>query len=361
MGNHPDAAPLMLGFYLGEWIIEPRLGRLTRDGVTVHVRPQLMDLAVYLAANSGRVVSKEQIFGAVWAGQFVAESALARCVAELRRLLGDAARESTYIETIPKRGYRLIAPVSLVKADGLDAVADASGPVGAASPPAEVEGAGPVLLSQPPAGGPLEDGQPGPGLSSAPPTARDRLGRWLLVSTTPVIGLLLIAVAIGWPVGTPFTSPARERVLVSGFASRTDDPAMDDMLRLALVVQLQRSPSLQVVTDAQTRDGLRILERDPNTPLAGALAREVCQQQSAAAFVSGSVVPFGTRYALGLEAVACTTGEILAREFVEARGKDDLLNALDLAASSFRRKLADSLTAYRRASTRPEPTRQQIG
>jgi len=86
-------------------------GRISRDGVSVHVRPQLMDLAVAFAARQGRVVSREELFASVWPQLFVAESALARCVAELRRLLGDSARSPRIIETIPKRGYRLVAPV----------------------------------------------------------------------------------------------------------------------------------------------------------------------------------------------------------------------------------------------------------
>lgn len=71
----------------------------------------LMDLLVLLAENAGEVVSKEEILDRLWKTRFVAESALSRNIADLRRLLGDSDRHPRYIETVPKRGYRLIAAI----------------------------------------------------------------------------------------------------------------------------------------------------------------------------------------------------------------------------------------------------------
>ncbi len=98
-------------FHLAGWLVQPSLNRLTRDGVVVRIRPQLMDMLVCLAAQAGRTVTREDFFATVWSGRFVAESGVTRCVAELRQALGDTARQPRIIETIPKRGYRLIAPV----------------------------------------------------------------------------------------------------------------------------------------------------------------------------------------------------------------------------------------------------------
>ncbi len=99
-------------FVVGEWFVEPDLDRVSRDGVSVHVRPKLMDLLVYLARNTGRTVPHEELLAGIWPGQrFMASTALPRCIAELRQTLGDRATGSTVIQTIPKRGYRLIARV----------------------------------------------------------------------------------------------------------------------------------------------------------------------------------------------------------------------------------------------------------
>jgi DNA-binding winged helix-turn-helix (wHTH) protein len=99
-------------FQLAEWLVQPSLDQLTSGGVVVRIRPQLMDLLVCLAARAGRTVAREELATAIWPGQFVVDSGLARCVAELRRALGDSARQPRIIETIPKRGYRLVAAVS---------------------------------------------------------------------------------------------------------------------------------------------------------------------------------------------------------------------------------------------------------
>jgi len=102
-------------FVLGEWLVEPDLNRVSRDGQSAHVRPQLMDLLVYLAHNTGRTVPHDELLAQVWPDQpFVTGTALPRCIAELRHTLGDRASSSRVIQTIPKRGYRLIAPVAPV-------------------------------------------------------------------------------------------------------------------------------------------------------------------------------------------------------------------------------------------------------
>ena len=97
---------------VGEWLVQPSLGRISRGSVSIHVRPKVMDLLVYLAARSGDVVSKQNILDDVWKTDAISESALTRTVTELRLVLGDAADAPRVLETIPKRGYRLIAPVT---------------------------------------------------------------------------------------------------------------------------------------------------------------------------------------------------------------------------------------------------------
>jgi Tol biopolymer transport system component/DNA-binding winged helix-turn-helix (wHTH) protein len=98
-------------FYLGPWLVQPSLGRLSLDGRTVQVRPKVMDLLVYLADVPGSVVSKETLLDDVWHTDAISESALTRTITELRAALGDDAGSPRILETIPKRGYRLIAPV----------------------------------------------------------------------------------------------------------------------------------------------------------------------------------------------------------------------------------------------------------
>jgi DNA-binding winged helix-turn-helix (wHTH) protein len=98
-------------FRLGDWHVEPALGRASRDGQAVHLRAKVMDLLVCLARRPGDVISKDELLAEVWKTEFVTESALTRVITELRQAFGDDADHPRIIETIPKRGYRLIAPV----------------------------------------------------------------------------------------------------------------------------------------------------------------------------------------------------------------------------------------------------------
>ena len=96
---------------IGEWLVEPSLNRLTRGDAVVQIRPKAMDVLALLARQPGQVVSKETIIDVVWAKTFIADSALASAISELRRALGDDPLHPTYIETIQKRGYRLLRVV----------------------------------------------------------------------------------------------------------------------------------------------------------------------------------------------------------------------------------------------------------
>ena len=109
------SAPLHCDFRVDGWLIQPSRNRLEKGPTSIRVRPQLIDVLAYLAAHPGRVVSKDQLLAVVWNDRFVAESGVARCVAELRQLLADDARRPRVIETISKRGYRLIAPVECIE------------------------------------------------------------------------------------------------------------------------------------------------------------------------------------------------------------------------------------------------------
>jgi DNA-binding winged helix-turn-helix (wHTH) protein len=131
-------------FRLGDWQVQPATCRLSNDGLTVQVRPKVMDLLVYLSRHPGEVISKERLLDDVWGTDAISESALTRTVAELRRALSDHVDHPSILETIPKRGYRLIAPVDELPARRPPDPADAI----AALQPARVEAPGPAKASR---------------------------------------------------------------------------------------------------------------------------------------------------------------------------------------------------------------------
>ena len=100
-------------FKIAAWLVQPSLNRLSCEDHVIQLEPKLMDVLVYLAANAGRVVSKNDITDAVWPDVFITESVITRSIAILRRAFGDDVRSPRFIETISKRGYRLIADVAI--------------------------------------------------------------------------------------------------------------------------------------------------------------------------------------------------------------------------------------------------------
>jgi DNA-binding winged helix-turn-helix (wHTH) protein/tetratricopeptide (TPR) repeat protein len=97
---------------VGDWVLDLAASRLERQGQQIHLEPRLTDLLRHFARNPRRVISKEELIDAAWEGRTLDDAAIARAVAELRKALGDTAQAPRYIETIPKRGYRLVAEVS---------------------------------------------------------------------------------------------------------------------------------------------------------------------------------------------------------------------------------------------------------
>src|SRR5215469_7343432 len=97
---------------IGEWRVDPDLNELSREGQTVRVEPRTMRLFLSLAAHAGRVVDVQHLLDEVWPNVVVTQSSVYQAVLQLRRILGDDTEHPTYIENVPRRGYRLIAPVA---------------------------------------------------------------------------------------------------------------------------------------------------------------------------------------------------------------------------------------------------------
>ncbi len=96
---------------IGAWLLRPDLNRIERDGAVVHLEPKAVAILCLLAERGGEVVSRQELLDLAWAGTVVSDDALTQVVIKLRKALGDDSRSPSYIQTIPKRGYRLLAPV----------------------------------------------------------------------------------------------------------------------------------------------------------------------------------------------------------------------------------------------------------
>jgi TolB-like protein len=98
---------------IGDWTVQPSLNRVERNGASVRLEPRAMDLLVYLARAPHRVASADELLREVWRGRVFDGGVVYKKINQLRQALGDQAHGSRFIETIPKRGYRLVAAVTV--------------------------------------------------------------------------------------------------------------------------------------------------------------------------------------------------------------------------------------------------------
>ena len=103
-------------FRLGDWVVEPSLNMLRREDNEAALEPRLMTLLTFLAAHRGEVATKEAILESVWNGLAATDESLSQAIFQLRKTLGDDPERPLYIETIRKKGYRLIAEVAPLEA-----------------------------------------------------------------------------------------------------------------------------------------------------------------------------------------------------------------------------------------------------
>jgi tetratricopeptide (TPR) repeat protein len=135
----------------------------------------------------------------------------------------------------------------------------------------------------------------------------------------------------------------KDSVVLSDFANTTGDPIFDDTLKQALSAALRQSPFLNVLSDNRVSATLKLMTRPPNTPLTPDITREVCLRANSKAWIGGSIANIGSEYVLGLKAVNCQSGDILAHEQVTAGSKEKVLDAMGEAASKLRTELGESL------------------
>ncbi len=98
-------------FHIGPWLVQPTLNTVSMQDESVRLEPKAMQVLVHLAEHAGEVVPKECLISAVWTDTFVTDDVLTRAISGLRRVFRDDAKAPQVIQTIPKAGYRLIAPI----------------------------------------------------------------------------------------------------------------------------------------------------------------------------------------------------------------------------------------------------------
>ncbi|MGB8885467.1 MAG: winged helix-turn-helix domain-containing protein [Candidatus Korobacteraceae bacterium] len=343
---------------------------LRKSGTLIKLSPQPFRLLALLASRSGQVVTREDIQRQIWGGETYVdfEQGMNHCVKQIRNALSDSADSPLYVETIPRRGYRFLAPVTskTIPAPPPRVVESHSGiQSGIAVPPMKPAGtAMPRTLAQPQPQPP-----PSPSLKTATPPVSSRASastpepetapsrppsRRLLWIVIAVAAVVLIAALAGFLYSrSKKTSGLSEldTIVLADFDNTTGEPVFDSALKQALSVDLEQSPFLNVLSDQQVQEQLRYMGLPADTRLSEDVARQLCLRAGSKAVLLGSIAGVGEGYKIGLHAIDCNTGDSLGSEQADANGKAQVLKALGKATRRMREKLGESLASLQKYDT----------
>lgn len=291
-------------FRFGPFELSERDGELRRNGIRIKLQEQPLRVLLELVGNAGLVVTREELQQKLWpADTFVDfDLGLNTAVRKLRQALGDDAEGPRYIETLAKRGYRFIAPVS------------------SAAP-----------VPQPIDGSPASPSETAP----VPPSAPDRRRRWLI----PTVGLAVIALAagVGWYTRAPRT-PRINSIAVMPFANGGGDANteyLSDGITESLINNLAHVPQLKV----KSRNTVfHYKGKDID-------AKKVGSDLGVAATVNGRVVPRGDSIEVSAELTDVRDNTVMWGHHYSGKSADIILLQQQIAsdiAQELRSKLSTS-------------------
>jgi eukaryotic-like serine/threonine-protein kinase len=320
----------------GSFELDAAAGELREAGTARRLTAQPFRVLVLLTDRAGELVTREEIRRCLWGDRKYVEAdrGINFCMNQIRAALRDPAEDSRYIKTLPRRGYRFVAPLTRSTST--------------AQPP-------PFIASHPP--GEKPESQPA-GAADSTPSATGDFSRSLQGARHGrrfALGAIFLVVLLAIPMGAPrlssdrvATLTAKDTIVVADFVNTTADAVFDDTLTQALAIELNQSPFLNVLPDTRVRETLRMMELPDGRRVTPEIARELCLRTGSAAVLNGRISSIGQHYLVGINAIACDTGDELAGEHGEAARKEDVLTALDEAASRLRTALGESLSSVQK-------------
>jgi len=347
-----DATQKLLRF--GVFELNLTTEELRKNGTLLKLQPQPFRILVFLASRAGQIVMREEIRQQIWGGETYVdfEHGMNQCIKQIRTALGDNTDNPVYIETLPRRGYRFLAPVTsktiaappprvvesksgiLPSLTSASALRDAAAATGHAPIPAEIQ---PPAIPATPAATPA--------VEAAPSRASTYSKRWMRLSTAAFVVAVLVGLALYWRTRQARALPERDTVVLADFNNSTGEAGFGTALRQALTFDLEQSPFLNVLSDERIFEELRYMGHGRDTPLTQDMTRQVCQRSGSKAMIVGSISALGSSYQVGLDAINCATGDSLGREVVEASSREQVTRALNKAATAMRRRLGESLAS----------------
>jgi len=192
----------------------------------------------------------------------------------------------------------------------------------------------------------------GSGTVAADKTAAAGQGKLWKVAVPVLMAALLITGGLYyWSHQQSNRLTDKDTIVLADFDNKTGDAIFDDTLKQGLSVQLEQSPFFYLVSERKVNQTLKLMGRPAGDRLTPEVTHEVCQRTGSKAMLTGSIAGLGSQYVIGLKAVGCNTGDVLAEAQEQAAGKEAVLKALDKAAISLRGKLGESLISVQKYAT----------
>jgi len=238
---------------------------------------------------------------------------------------------------------------------GTVAAAQESGAHAVAQPPSPTSGSSPALAAS--------SSSSAAKVADVPVVGR-KLGKVLVPAVVLVAALIASGLYLRSRSATPVTTGAplteKDTIVLADFTNTTSDPVFDGTLKQALAVDLEQSPFLNILSDRKVGETLRLMGRAPSDHVTPDVAKELCVRTGSKAILTGSVSSLGSQYVIGLEAVACGSGDTLSKEQAEASSKENVVKALGTAASALRARLGESLASVQKFNVPIEATTSSL-
>jgi DNA-binding winged helix-turn-helix (wHTH) protein/tetratricopeptide (TPR) repeat protein len=293
------------------FVLDPEIGGLFEGDRPVALAPKPFETLALLASRAPRLVSKSELMDALWPGTFVTEDVLVQCIVEIRRVLGDSARDPHFVATVPRRGYRFLAPVRVLD----EATAGKTA----------------AETSRSEAGVERRQVRLGLRAAAALAVAAGLLGGGLWLSARGARAL---------PGPVPVT-PGSVLVLPVRIEAETEETAwLRDGVAEILRAELEQQPGLSLLPRHRVREALASFSsgQAPTTREAAGLARELGVEHA----IAGSLVRIDERFVLTAERIDPRSGTAVDSVTVRGRFPDEILTAVD--------ELAAGLAAEMRAA-----------
>jgi pentatricopeptide repeat protein len=178
-------------------------------------------------------------------------------------------------------------------------------------------------------------------------TARTQHGlvrrHWELVISASIVLAAVVGGVLYWRSHRTMYLSQKDTIVLADFANSTGDPVFDGTLKQALSIQLEQSPYLNVLSDKQVSETLKLMQHPVTERLTEATAQEVCNRTNSRAVLAGLIAPVGDRYRIELKTVDCHSGDTLAATEAESEDRNQVLSTLAEAANRLRQSLGESL------------------